>query len=77
MRRRFDTEYIRSELRRIGNELDEPLPVFLIGGGAMAFRDLKETTKDIDLVAGTGADFGRLLATLRSLGYEDVQSPQS
>lgn len=48
MRERFDGEYIRSELVRIGDHLEAPLTVYLIGGGSMAFRDLKEATKDID-----------------------------
>jgi len=43
-RERFDSEYIRSELERIGDRLEAPLTVYLIGGGSMAFRDLKETT---------------------------------
>jgi hypothetical protein len=41
MRARFDSSYIRSELERIGQQLDNPLTVFLIGGGSMAFRGLK------------------------------------
>ncbi|WP_158598828.1 hypothetical protein [Haloarcula sp. Atlit-47R] len=45
MRARFDSSYIRSEIERIGQQLDKPLTVFLIGGGSMAFRGLKETTK--------------------------------
>lgn len=52
MRRRFDTANIRSELKRLGETLDAPLNAFMIGGGVMAFRDLKGTTKDIDLVVG-------------------------
>jgi len=40
MRARFDSAYIRSELERIGQQLDNPLTVFLIGGGSMAFRGL-------------------------------------
>lgn len=41
MRRRFDTEYIRSELEQIGETLAAPVDLFLIGGGTMAFRELK------------------------------------
>lgn len=75
MRARFDSAYIRSELERIGEQLDAPLTVYLIGGGAMAFRDLKNTTKDIDLVVTSGADLGQLQATLLDLGYEIVRAP--
>jgi hypothetical protein len=39
MRERFDSEYIRSELERIGDQLETPLTIYLIGGGSMAFRD--------------------------------------
>lgn len=33
MRNRFDSEYIRAELGRVGDQIDTPLTVFPIGGG--------------------------------------------
>ena len=75
MRARFDSSYIRSELERIGHQLDNPLTVFLIGGGSMAFRGLKTTTKDIDLVVSSGDDLGQLQAVLLELGYDIVREP--
>ena len=75
MRRRFDSSYIRSELERIGQQLDNPLTVFLIGGGSMAFRGLKETTKDIDLIVSSGDDLSQLQAVLLELGYDIVREP--
>jgi hypothetical protein len=75
MRARFDREYISSELTRIGMRLDTPITVYLIGGGAMAFRDLKETTKDIDLVVTSGDDLRVLQAVLHDCGYEIVTEP--
>ncbi|MBX0305675.1 DUF6036 family nucleotidyltransferase [Haloarcula salinisoli] len=75
MRARFDSSYIRAELERIGQQLDTPLTVFLIGGGSMAFRGLKETTKDIDLIVSSGDDLSQLQAALLELGYVIVQEP--
>lgn len=75
MRGRFDSSYIRSELDRIGEHLDGSLTVFLIGGGSMAFRGLKDTTKDIDLIVSSGEDLGRLRAVLLELGYDIVREP--
>ena len=75
MRARFDGEYIESELERIGEAIETPLSVYLIGGGAMAFRDLKNTTKDIDLVVTDGDDLQRLQAVLLANGYEIVKDP--
>lgn len=71
-RPQFDIEYIQSELRDIGTALQTEVAVFLIGGGAMAFRGLKDTTKDIDLVATTETAFNRLLGGLDDHGYEEV-----
>lgn len=75
MRERFDSEYIRSELERVGDYLTDPLTVYLIGGGSMAFRDLKETTKDIDLVVTDGDALGQLQTVLLGCGYEVVKEP--
>ncbi|USZ73514.1 DUF6036 family nucleotidyltransferase [Natronosalvus halobius] len=75
MRARFDSAYIRSELERIGQQLDTPLTAFLIGGGSMAFRGLKETTKDIDLIVSGGDDLSQLQAVLLELRYDIVQEP--
>lgn len=75
MRERFDSEYIRSELERIGDQLEVPLTVYLIGGGAMAFRDLKDTTKDIDLVVTDGDALRQLQAVLLESGYDVVGEP--
>lgn len=75
MRERFDSGYIRSELTRIGERLEASLTVYLIGGGAMAFRDLKDATKDIDLVVADGSDLKQLQAVLQETGYTVVQDP--
>ena len=75
MRRRFDSEYIESELRRVGRQLEADLTVYLIGGGAMSFRGLKETTKDIDLIVSDGDDLRVLQAVLLGNGYDIVKEP--
>ena len=75
MRNRFDSEYIQAELERIGRGVETPLQGFLIGGGAMAFRELKDATKDIDLVVTTGDTLGRLQTSLQEGGYEIVKRP--
>lgn len=46
MRPTFEPEYIEDEFRSIAARLSDPLTMYLIGGGAMALRDLKGTTKD-------------------------------
>lgn len=74
MRPTFGRAYIENEFQRIGDELSEPLSVYLLGGGSMALRDLKDATKDIDLPVPDGDAYGRLWAVLMDLGYVEVQA---
>lgn len=71
-RERFGRDYIEAELKRIAEHLQTDVEAYLIGGGAMSLRDLKDTTKDIDLVVANEDAFSRLMGTLRELGYEEV-----
>lgn len=71
-RARFGREYIEDELRKIGEQLRTSVDAYLIGGGAMSLRNLKDTTKDIDLVVVSDEGFGRLMGALGDLGYEEV-----
>ena len=71
-RERFGRDYIEAELKRIAEHLQTDVDAYLIGGGAMSLRNLKDTTKDIDLVVANEEAFSRLMGTLRELGYEEV-----
>ncbi len=53
----FDAKYIDTELEIIGSRIKRPLSVYLIGGCAMSFRGLKESTKDIDIVFKNDLDY--------------------
>ena len=74
MRPTFGREYIKNEFQRIADGISAPLTVYLIGGGAMALRDLKGATKDIDLVVPDGDAYGQLWAILVDRGYAEVHS---
>lgn len=76
MRGQFGQDYIRGEFDRIGDALSEPLTFYLIGGGAMAFQDLKDATKDIDVIVRTSSDLGQLQNVLTRLDYEPVREPE-
>lgn len=77
MRPTFGRDYIENEFQRIADGLSNLTTVYLIGGGAMALRDLKVATKDIDLVVMDGDAHGRLWGVLMERGYSEVQSPGS
>lgn len=73
MREKFDRKYIEEELGRVGKRLEKGVEVYLIGGGAMAFRGMKEVTKDIDVVLTSSQDFRLLSKALAKSGYSEVK----
>jgi len=75
MREHFGKEYIRQEFDRLADTLSDNLTLYLIGGGAMAFQDLKDATKDIDVVVDGTADLDRLQDALTECGYTMVRDP--
>ena len=49
-RRSFDKNYLQQEFDKLNATAKQPMTLFLIGGGAMAFYGLKDATKDIDII---------------------------
>lgn len=74
-RPQFDRKYIEAEFERIASELESAVTAYLVGGGAMAFRELKDTTKDIDFVVTEDEQFEHFLTTLPGMGYEELREP--
>ncbi|MEW5997084.1 MAG: hypothetical protein AB1657_05865 [Candidatus Micrarchaeota archaeon] len=50
MEKQFNAQYIDEEFGKIGARIRKPVSIYLIGGCAMSFRGLKETTRDVDIV---------------------------
>lgn len=67
----FGRAYIEGELRRLGDALARPVRLHVIGGAAMAFRGLKASTKDIDVVVDSEAESDALVTGLLGIGYAD------
>ncbi len=59
-------------LQDLGEKIDEPITIYLIGGAVMVIRGLKGRTKDIDIVAPSHDDMQRLVRALASLEYKKV-----
>jgi len=50
MARMFGKEYLLEVFRKLGAGLDKKVEAFVLGGGAMCFRNQKTGTKDLDIV---------------------------
>lgn len=66
----FGKEYIYKELKQLDDVVEEPLTLYLIGGGNMSLRGLKDATKDIDVMLEKERDMSVLENALLSCGYE-------
>jgi hypothetical protein len=73
MRDTFGRGYMETELEKLGKEIETELDLYLIGGGAMSFLNLKDATKDIDVVVSNASDLSDLEDALRERGYESVK----
>lgn len=60
---------IREQFHELADLLDRESTVYLIGGGALTLQELKNATKDIDLIVQKKTELDRLREALESAGY--------
>ena len=70
-RRSFDKNYLKQEFDKLNATTKQPLTIYLIGGGAMAFYGLKDATKDIDIILTSQGDLNNLQTSLKAIGYKE------
>jgi hypothetical protein len=63
-------EEIYSLFRSLGDVLTEPVKVLTIGGAALIEYDLKDATKDVDIICVTDEDKKSLLECALNVGFE-------
>ncbi len=68
----FKKEKLKESFQKIGEELNKPLTVFMFGGGAMAFRNQKQGTKDLDLVIQNQGEFRDFANALEKSGFHEI-----
>ena len=70
----FDSNYIKKELKNINKNLNKKINIYIFGGGAMSFYDLKTSTKDIDVLLPSEAEASALIKTLYKSGYNKIET---
>jgi hypothetical protein len=71
-REKFGKDYVEKELWKIGFGLKTKMKIFLLGGCAIVFRNLKPATKDVDIVFTSSTELKEFVETLKSLNYYEV-----
>lgn len=59
-------------LRAVDGELDARMTLVLVGGTALTFLDLKDSTRDIDLLIPSERDRRRLCRSFSALGFREL-----
>lgn len=65
----FSRTYLETEFKKLNDRLPKHVDLYLIGGGAMSFQNLKVATKDIDVVLRSTRELELTRKALLSLGY--------
>ena len=71
--KQFDKTHIEKQLETIDGYLTKPIHLYVIGGGAMGFYDLKTATKDIDVIVTTENEARLLLKALQQSKYKNIE----
>lgn len=55
----------------LGKNLEEEITIYLIGGANLILRDLKDSTKDFDIILEGREDFNSVVNKLKELGFSE------
>ncbi|MFW5946827.1 MAG: helix-turn-helix domain-containing protein [Candidatus Natronoplasma sp.] len=69
-RNKFSEKILTREFEHVGKQLSQNIDVYLIGGGNLILRDLKDSTKDIDIVLEGKKDLDEFVNALQKAGYK-------
>ena len=76
-KQKFSAKDLEALLLEIGNTIEKPLEIFLIGGCNLALQGIKQATKDIDIVVKNEKDFEALTAALKKMGFGNLSNPET
>ena len=66
-----EVNQIKELFLEIDSKISNKVNVFVIGGGALMFHELKPSTKDIDFVVKTKKEYNKFYLTLKELGFKE------
>jgi hypothetical protein len=74
-RQTYGEKVLNKALKDIAGHLTEDLNIYLIGGGAMMFYNLKPATKDIDIVFLNHEDMRLFIRAANKAGIKQTEEP--
>lgn len=69
---KYGIEIIEKTLKEIGGEMKNTVRIYLIGGGALSFKQIKESTKDIDIIFESKEELRVFTEKLKEEGFREI-----
>lgn len=69
----FDRDYIEGEFKKIDKALTDSIKVYILGGGAMSYYNLKTATKDADIVLRHEGELESTIDSIKNSGYQEAE----
>jgi hypothetical protein len=73
----FKKDELEELLSLVGNNLEKQITIYMIGGCALSFKNLKPSTKDIDIIVKSKQDFDILEKTMNRIGFKSESEKES
>src|SRR3989338_10226025 len=73
----FNREELEELLEEIGAKIERQISVFMIGGCALSFKGLKESTKDIDIIVASKSDFDVFDRAMKESGFQSMNNREN
>jgi len=70
--KQFNRLYLEERLEELNQKLKCHISLYVLGGGAMSYFGLKDSTRDIDVGLKSIDEYEKLLEALHALKYRDV-----
>jgi len=73
----FSKEELENLLLKIGANTEKSIKIYMIGGCALSFKGLKETTKDIDIIVANQEDFNIFDKAMKESGFQSMNDREN
>jgi len=73
----FNKNELEELLVKIGLKTEKSMNIYMIGGCALSFKGLKETTKDIDIIVTNKDDFNTFNKAMVENGFQSTSDKES
>ena len=73
----FNRDELEQLLEKVASKIESPVKIYMIGGCALSFKNLKARTKDIDIIVTSQEDFNIFHKSMKENGFQPMGERES